>query len=188
MVQRIGRQFPELEVGGSSPPGSARHGSRRCGRQSATLPLAGSTPARVSSVLTLWTAGDGWQACESKLAGYPLLMEWLRVRVPPAGRLAVAQRAEHLTIRCAPPHSPASLSSPAAVTALAVRAWVEDRRLPVSKTQPVGGRHHIRVGTGGAAGRVEDGRLSRDRKSKQVRVLHPAITSAWGSSAAERPV
>jgi hypothetical protein len=62
MVQRIGRQFPELEVGGSNPPGSA---------------------ARISPVLTLWTAGDGRYPGESKLAGYPLFMEWLRVRVPP---------------------------------------------------------------------------------------------------------
>ena len=67
----------------------AWHGTRWRGRQSAKLPLAGSTPARVSSVLTLWTAGDGWHQGESKLAGYPLLMERLRVRVlsvrPPGG-------------------------------------------------------------------------------------------------------
>ena len=55
----------------------------------------------------------------------------VRVRVPPAGLSAVAQSVERLTIRCAPPHSPAFLSSPAAVTTLAVRARVEDRRLPV---------------------------------------------------------
>jgi hypothetical protein len=107
----------------------ARHGTRRCGRQSAKLPLAGSTPARVSSALTLWTAGDGRQPGESKLIGYPLSMERLRVRAPPARHLAVAQLAERLMIRCAPPHSPAFPSSPAAVTALAVRVRVEDRRL-----------------------------------------------------------
>lgn len=59
----------------------------------------------------------------------------VRVRVPPAGLSAVAQSAERLTIRCAPPHSPAFLPSPAAVTALAVRARVEDRRLPVLKNR-----------------------------------------------------
>jgi len=72
------------------------------------------------------------EAGESKLAGYlPPLMEWCGFESRPPDYPAVAQSAEHLTIRCAPPHSPAFLSSPAAVTALAVLARVEDRRLPV---------------------------------------------------------
>ena len=110
----------------------AWHGTRWCGRRSAKLPLAGSTPVRVSLMLTLWTAGDGWHPGESKLPSYlPPLMEWCGFESRPPGYPAVAQSAERLTIRCAPPHSPAFLSSPAAVTALAVRARVEDRRLPV---------------------------------------------------------
>jgi hypothetical protein len=72
------------------------------------------------------------EAGESKLAGYlPPLMEWCGFESRSPDYPAVAQSAERLTIRCAPPHSPAFLSSPAAVTALAVRARVEDRRLPV---------------------------------------------------------
>jgi len=42
------------------------------------------------------------------------------------------------------------------------------RRPPVTcleKQKPSGSRYLIRAGTGGAAGRVEDGRLSRDRKA-----------------------
>jgi hypothetical protein len=82
----------------------AWHGTRWCGRQSAKLPLAGSTPARVSSVLTLWTAGDGWHLGESKLAGYlPPLMEWCGFESRPPDYPAVAQSAERFTIRCAPP-------------------------------------------------------------------------------------
>ena len=56
------------------------------------------------------------------------------------------------------------------------------RRPPVTcleKQKPSGSRCLIRAGTGGAAGRVEDGRLSRDPESQQVRVLLPVITSAW---------
>lgn len=79
----------------------------------------------------------------------PTLMEWCGFESRPPDYPAVAQSAERLTIRCALPHSPAFLSSPAAVTALAVRACL------------------IRARTGGAAGRVEDGRLSRDRKASR---------------------
>jgi hypothetical protein len=55
-------------------------------------------------VLTLWTAGDGWHLGESKLAGYlPPLMEWCGFESRPPDYPAVAQSAERLTIRCAPP-------------------------------------------------------------------------------------
>ena len=61
----------------------------------------------------------------AELAGYlPLLMEWCGFESRSPDYPAIAQSAERLTVRCAPPHSPAFLSSPAAVTALAVRARV----------------------------------------------------------------
>ena len=166
----------------------AWHGTRWRGRQSAKLPLAGSTPARVSSVLTLWTAGDGWHLGESKLAGYlPPLMEWMRVRIPPAGLSAVAQSAERLTIRCAPPHSPAFLPSPAAVTALAVRARVEDRRLPVLKNRnpPAVGASSVPAPEARPGGSKTAGYPGTGKPA--VRILLPAVTSVWGSLAAERP-
>lgn len=71
MVQRIGRQFPKLEIGGSSPPGSA-HGTGLAGAGGS--PQNCRWPVRLRpvslQVLTLWTAGDGWHVGESKLAGY----------------------------------------------------------------------------------------------------------------------
>ena len=69
----------------------AWHGTRWCGRQSAKLPSAGSTPARVSSVLTLWTAGDGWHLGESKLAGY-LTFKWSVAGSSPARRTMRSSR------------------------------------------------------------------------------------------------
>ena len=145
MVQRIGRQFPELEVGGSSPPGSA-HGTDLAGAGGS--PQNCRWPVRLRPVsLRCSRCGRPGMAGSRASRSSPVihfLMERLRVRVLSARRLAVAQLAEHLT-RCAPPHSPAFLSSPAAVTALAVRARVEDRRLPVWKTVLPGGRYHIRA-------------------------------------------
>jgi hypothetical protein len=131
----LAERTPVSETGGRRFESSwkrAWHGTRWCGRQSAKLSLAGSTPARVSSVLTLWMAGDGWKlASRSSLVIFHLYWSGCGFESRPPDYPAVAQSAEHLTIRCAPPHSPAFLLSPAAVTALAVRARVEDRRLPV---------------------------------------------------------
>lgn len=60
------------------------------------------------------------------------LMERMRVRAPPAGLSGGSSIGRALDDPvCTPLHSPAFLSSPAAVIALAVRARVEDRRLPV---------------------------------------------------------
>ena len=144
----------------------AWHGTRWCGRQSAKLPLAGSTPARVSSVLTLWTAGDGWHLGESKLAGYlPPLMEWCGFESRPPDYPAVAQSAERFTIRCAPPTFARLPVVPGRRHRLRCGHGSKTAGYLSGKQKPSGSRYHIRTGTGGAAGRVEDGRLSRDRKS-----------------------
>ena len=89
-------------------------------------------------------------------------------RLSPTFNGVVRVRIPSATIRCAPPHSPAFLSSPAAVTALAVRARVEDRRLPVLKNRnPPAVAASSVPAPEARPGRVEDGRLSRDRKASR---------------------
>lgn len=139
MVQRIGRQFPKLEVGGSSPPGSA-HGTG----------LAG--------------AGGSPQNCR-----WPVRLRPVSLRCSRCGRpgTAVVQSAKRLTIRSAPhislpscrprPPSPRLRCGHGSKTA----GYLSENR------KPPGSRYHIRAGTGGAARRVEDGRLSRDRKASR---------------------
>jgi hypothetical protein len=186
MVQRIGRQFPKLEVGGSSPPGSARHGSRRSGRQSAKLPLAGSTPARVSSVLTLWTAGDGWQPGESKLAGYPLFNGEV-AGSSPARQTTGGSSIGRALVRCAPP----TFARFPVVPGRRHRACGAGmgRRPPVTCLENSSLRrsppHPCRAPEARPGGSKTAG---YQELVAQVRVLPPATASARGSSAAARRV
>lgn len=86
MVQRIGRQFPKLEVGGSSPPGSA-HGTglagaggslQNCRRPVRLRPVS----LRCSRCGRPGTAGT-WASRSSPVISS--LNGVVRVRVPPAG-------------------------------------------------------------------------------------------------------
>ena len=104
----------------------------------------------------------------------------VRVRIPPAGLSGGSSIGRALNDPvCAP-----TFARLPAVPGRRHRACGAGtgRRPPVTcleKQKPSGSRCLIRAGTGGAAGRVEVGRLSRDPESQQVRVLLPVITSAW---------
>lgn len=170
MVQRIGRQFPKLEVGGSSPPGSA-HGTGLAGAGGS--PQNCRWPVRLRPVSLRCSRcgrpGTAGNLGESKLAGYlPPLMEWCGFESRPPDYPAVAQSAERLTIRCAPPHiRPPSCRPRPPSPRLRCGHGSKTAGYLSEKQKPSGSRCLIRAGTGGAAGRVEDGRLSRDRKASR---------------------